>query len=300
MHYCRYPRTLQFEISSNCNAACLYCQRQTDTAGLPPKNQFLPFELFQNVIDSEAAKELKIVEFNGTVDDPLMRPDLLDFIDFSIHRGKKISLHTNASIRTPEYWARLGKRFSKYRQWNGVVKFNVDGLADTNHIYRVNTRFDKIMENAQAFLDAGGIGYWQFIEFEWNSHQIEEARELAKKMGFERFNVRRSKPMSKDIVPTKEISCYYGRQKMYLIKYDGSVLPCCFYSTRHTAYPFFEGAWNNLHNNSFDDIINHKFYAEELTRQHTSLERCVKNCGKRGTINSRLNENNQVYDSYEL
>jgi len=296
MHYCRYPKTIQFEITSNCNAACLYCARQSPLLK-PPKNVMLDIKVFQDVIDAESSSRLEKVEFNGSVDDPLMRPDLLTFLDLCLHKKiKKLSIHTNASLRTPKFWTKLAYRFPKEK--GSFVKFNIDGLADTNHIYRVNTNFDKIMENAKAFLEAGGAGIWQFIEFDWNSHQIEEARELALSMGFEDFKVRKQKPISKTLPIdfNSEISCYYGIEKMYVVKFDGSVIPCCFFNMYHDKFPYFKGAWNNLYNNSFDDILAHKFYAEELTQLRPTIPRCVKHCSKHGTINSRLNKDRAVYD----
>jgi len=48
------------------------------------------------------------------------------------------------------------------------------------------------MENAKAFIDAGGIAHWDFIVFQHNEHQVEEARHLAKEMGFKNFNVKKT------------------------------------------------------------------------------------------------------------
>ena len=57
----------------------------------------------------------------------------------------------------------------------GVV-FGIDGLEDTSHIYRVNTSFKKVIENAEAFIKQGGLGTWQFIVFKHNVHQLESAK----------------------------------------------------------------------------------------------------------------------------
>ena len=46
------------------------------------------------------------------------------------------------------------------------------------------------MENAKAFIDAGGNARWYFIEFEHNYHQIDEARRIATDMGFKQFNAK--------------------------------------------------------------------------------------------------------------
>ena len=67
--------------------------------------------------------------------------------------------------------------------------FPIDGLADTNSMYRRMTNFDKIMDNANAFISAGGNAHWKMIEFEHNKHQIEEARTVGKENGFANFTI---------------------------------------------------------------------------------------------------------------
>ena len=49
-------------------------------------------------------------------------------------------------------------------------------------------KFDKVIENVQAFIGAGGEADWDFLVFKHNQHQIEEAEELSNKLGFKRFN----------------------------------------------------------------------------------------------------------------
>jgi hypothetical protein len=48
------------------------------------------------------------------------------------------------------------------------------------------------MENAQAFIDAGGNARWDYIVFAHNEHQVDEAESLSKKMGFEKFQFKKS------------------------------------------------------------------------------------------------------------
>ena len=48
------------------------------------------------------------------------------------------------------------------------------------------------MENAEAYLKAGGIARWDFIVFKHNEHQVEQAEALAKKMGFKQFRIRKT------------------------------------------------------------------------------------------------------------
>ena len=45
------------------------------------------------------------------------------------------------------------------------------------------------MASAKALIEAGGTAEWQFIVFRHNEHQIQDAMNLAKTMGFKRFNI---------------------------------------------------------------------------------------------------------------
>ena len=73
---------------------------------------------------------------------------------------------------------------------NGAVYFALDGLKDTNHLYRRGVDFDKVIENAKSFMAAGGTAHWAYIVFKHNQHQVEEARLLAAELGFTDFNVK--------------------------------------------------------------------------------------------------------------
>ena len=48
------------------------------------------------------------------------------------------------------------------------------------------------MENASAFIKAGGRARWDYIVFAHNEHQVEQAENLANSMGFERFQYKKS------------------------------------------------------------------------------------------------------------
>ena len=87
-------------------------------------------------------------------------------------------VQTNASLQTDKFWQSVAK-IDKLRMW-----FHLDGLKDTNHIYRRYTNWSKIERNAKTFLDAGGRGSWVFIVFRHNEHQVEEAERFAEDLGF--------------------------------------------------------------------------------------------------------------------
>jgi hypothetical protein len=45
------------------------------------------------------------------------------------------------------------------------------------------------MDRVKWFIDAGGYATWKFIKFRHNVHQVEEARQLSKTLGFNKFQV---------------------------------------------------------------------------------------------------------------
>jgi len=128
----------------------------------------------------EKMKNLKTVKFCGNFGDPLMHPDLNEVINF--FQNQQIAISTNASLRSRQWWSDLGEKE------NVSVTFCIDGIGKTHELYRRNTSYDKIIENAKAFIDAGGTARWQFIVFRHNEHQINQAKKLSKELGFKTIN----------------------------------------------------------------------------------------------------------------
>ena len=72
---------------------------------------------------------------------------------------------------------------------NVEAVFSIDGLEDTNHLYRQDVEWNKIMDRVKWFIDAGGYATWKWIPFLHNKHQEEETRALSKELGFKEFQV---------------------------------------------------------------------------------------------------------------
>ena len=47
------------------------------------------------------------------------------------------------------------------------------------------------MTNVKSFIQAGGEAHWEFLVFKHNEHQVEEARNLAREMGFKEFYLKK-------------------------------------------------------------------------------------------------------------
>ena len=186
-------KQIHLELTERCNAACPLCIR-TNPDGLRPRSYIGTQELFLDDISDfftpVIRDQLLEVHMCGSYGDPVMARDCLKIATYFSTDACEVSLSTNGSIRGTSWWSKLGKVFA--RNGKSRVDFHIDGLADTNHYYRRNTSFKRIIDNAKSYIDAGGRANWEFIPFKHNEHQIEEARELSILLGFSRFTVKKS------------------------------------------------------------------------------------------------------------
>lgn len=181
---------LEWEVTTACNAACPQCPRNyyggKTWNTLPIVQNSLAWA--QQHLPVDFIRKLSRVDFCGTYGDPIMNNQLQEIIAwlFEQHPDLHISIKTNGGLRDPSWWTNLGILLGN----RGSVFFGIDGLADTNHLYRRRVDFDTVINNAQAFIHAGGQAHWSYIVFRHNQHQVDRARELANQFGFQEFNVK--------------------------------------------------------------------------------------------------------------
>ena len=184
--------TVHLEVTEKCNASCPQCARNINGGEVNPQlhDAELSLDDVKTILKPEFIKQLKRLYMCGNYGDPISARDTLEIFEYiRSHNAKmQLSFHTNASAKTPEWWSKLPAAMGR----SHYVVFSVDGLEDTNHLYRQGTVWKKIMENARAFIAAGGRARWDYIVFGHNEHQVELARALAESMGFEKFNVKKS------------------------------------------------------------------------------------------------------------
>ena len=268
MHYNPDPLQLEFELSSMCNSLCLGCVRTDNknfnhTKSMIPHKQMLDLKTFKKILLAKTFGTVEQLRFCGSIDDPLMHPDFYKFIEFAISNNPHYRIHvsTNGGIRNPDYWQKLAQLLSTGRGRSKKVYFCVDGLEDTLGIYRQGVDYNKVIENAKAFMEGGGEAVWRWIEFPWNNHQTEIARQISKDMGFESFHVmvdrsnqadlgydkimqrKARNVLSKDFnigepvedlltefaqYDGQKIECRSQTTRQYFISYDSKIWPCCF------------------------------------------------------------------------
>ena len=190
----------EIELTSHCNAACPGCKR---TQLLIKKQPFPLAHLDEQILfDCFSKIDMRdfCVKFYGVLGDPLLHPKILDIIEWFLKQKARIQISTNTSLRSESWWRNLGHISAKTQRL--TVAFAVDGLEDTNLMYRVGTNFQTISRNMRVYSEAKGLGEWVFIEFDHNIHQKDQARKMAQSMNFD-FYIRRATRNIKDCKVTQ-------------------------------------------------------------------------------------------------
>lgn len=179
---------VHLEITSKCQASCPMCARNQHGGEVNPNLVINEIDLifFKTIFSKVLLNQISNLYFCGNFGDPILSKDLIKMVEYCVEINPKlrIGIHTNGSARSTDWWKQLAKALPE----NHAVHFALDGLKDTHSLYRIGTDFEKILENAKAFIANGGKAEWVFLSFKHNEHQIAEAKKLAKDMGFFRFN----------------------------------------------------------------------------------------------------------------
>jgi MoaA/NifB/PqqE/SkfB family radical SAM enzyme len=189
-------QSIHIELTDKCNSGCPMCPRYVDFGtGVNPRLPLtqITLEQFKEWFPPEFICTLQKFYACGNYGDPIIASDCLSIFQYVRDNNNQtgLAMHTNAAARDAKWWFDLGKIMNNSDRGDYCV-FSIDGLSDTNHLYRRNTNFERILENVKSYISAGGVAHWDYIVFEHNEHQIEEARHLAKALGFENFNLKRT------------------------------------------------------------------------------------------------------------
>lgn len=173
---------LHIELTTKCNARCPMCMRNYRgvdyNSGYPDAE--LTLENIQHILTPEVLKTIVHIDFNGNLGDFSVARDGAEIVQYLVSHDIDITINTNGSLRPKTWWQKLASP-------KVTIGFALDGLADTHALYRQDTNWDRIIENAQAYIAAGGRAIWRFVPFDHNRHQEAECRRLAKEMGFISF-----------------------------------------------------------------------------------------------------------------
>ena len=263
-------KILHIEPTDACNAACPQCARETDTTFNKNDLHHLTVAQIKKLISVDVIKNLDKMFMCGNYGDPAAGKHTLEIFKYfrSINPTIILGMNTNGSLRSTDWWRELASIMHQPKDYpQEYVVWSIDGLDNTNHIYRVNTKWSKIIANAQAFIQAGGLAHWEMLVFNHNEHQINQAQQLAKDLGFKQFRTKvsrrfESNPISflqtpsewsRPSVSTGSIVCSALKEQSLYISAKGILHPCCWLGhTRHAIDDFnnIQQSWNTPTPNS--------------------------------------------------
>lgn len=189
---------IEIELSTKCSVSCPCCPRHqqwdirnTWNTGFIDKNVAI------NLIKNTNYKAYNLV---GAYGDSIYHPDFHEIVNTLLQERKHSLIETNGSHRSTEWWDRVADLPWHYTSKSSPIgrninhidfRFSIDGLADTNHIYRRNSKWETIIYaiNKLSSLPIGNRPHlsWKYLVFPYNEHQVDEARKLANEMGFDQF-----------------------------------------------------------------------------------------------------------------
>lgn len=141
----------------------------------------------KKVFTKQFVEQLDLIYLCGSYGDPLICKDFIPIVKYlrTLNPKLRIGAHTNASLRNTQFFTEIASLLN-------FLGFGIDGLEDTNHLYRRNCKWEKVINNVQAFISAGGHAEWDFCVFKHNQHQVEQAKTLSKELGFSKFNIKKT------------------------------------------------------------------------------------------------------------
>lgn len=242
----RRIKVLHIEPTDVCQAACALCARETDSNFRKDLKHHLRIEQIQQHFSDRVIAGLDKMFMCGNYGDPAAGYYTMDIYRYfrKINPDIVLGMNTNGAVQTTFFWHALGQLFNQPQDY---VVFSIDGLEDTNHVYRKNVQWTKLMSNVEAFISAGGRAHWDMLVYRHNQHQVEDCEKMAKDLGFTWFRAKVSRrgfsdrlqaPINWNVPFGKNgpIKCNVKQERSMYIDAQGRVSACCWLGSRQKDF----------------------------------------------------------------
>jgi MoaA/NifB/PqqE/SkfB family radical SAM enzyme len=131
-----YPQLdwIQVEISSDCNASCIYCPHTAFRANW--QNRYLPLEAFQNLVPAFAGTHLVYLQGWG---EPFTHPRFFEMLRIAKEAGCRVGTTTNATLLNRPTIEKI------VDQGLDVIGFSLAGVDEKNDRIRRGTCIKKVL-----------------------------------------------------------------------------------------------------------------------------------------------------------
>ena len=185
--------SIDFALTTYCQAKCRSCARTNEDTGEKEdwvKLKHMDLNVFEKRLANLKNVELDDIEFCGEFGDPMMHPQVDNFIETALNYAPEVTISTNGGLRTPDWYESIAKKYKQRLK----IDFAIDGAThDVNWLYREGVDFERAINNMKAFTNNGGYAKWLYIIFDWNWQQVTLAKQMADNMNIKiifRYNNR--------------------------------------------------------------------------------------------------------------
>ena len=192
---------LHIEVTNRCTLECPACPRTTwkNILKRPVEKADLDIDSFEKFLDCKGGKKIERLLLCGDYGDCIYYPHLFEFIQRFRH--KKFDLMTNGSYRPKEFWQKLSELLGE----GDTITFGIDGLEDTNHLYRKNSDWPSIMLALDIMSKSKAKVLWQTIVFSFNHDKLKEIKKFAESKGAEFFAIKTHRYGDDSLRPPEEL-----------------------------------------------------------------------------------------------
>jgi len=174
------PKYLHVETTTRCVLACPACPRTTwrEITGRPAVKHDLDVDLLERFLDCDGGRQFTHFNLCGDYGDSIYYPDLLKLIK-RFRKHISFDIVTNGSRQSQKFWHSL----SDVVTGNDSVIFSIDGLENTNHLYRINSDWSSIMQGLDIMSQSPARVHWKTIVFGFNYNKLHEIKTFAESRG---------------------------------------------------------------------------------------------------------------------
>lgn len=261
------PAMVKIDISPLCNLRCTACVH-ADPNGNPtlekqvfePKHK-MTVEQFQRIVDQIGGRATSVSLYY--LGDPMVHPDLDRMCRIAADAGLQVHISTNFSFGLKDDRIR-----SIVQSGLSHLTVCIDGLTQEKYQRtRVGGNIGRVVNNLRRVSQVRkelGRKYplieVQYIMFQHNLEEVEQARKLCEELGVEQFstfwgdlhNWTDRDPGNFDVIgprPAKALPHCYWPYFSTVVKYNGDVIPCC---THRQGMQYAPGADARVFGNVFD------------------------------------------------
>jgi len=244
------------ELTNICVLKCSGCARTRFIDQWPQhwKNHNLDVNQLLQFLDVDLHD--KTISLCGNYGDPIYHPDFINVVKHLKETGVQLSIVTNGSYKTKDWWQELTDLLTN----KDNITFSVDGIPENFTQYRKNADWESIELGIKTSVASQCNTTWSYIPFSFNENNIDQAKELSLQLGIDNFVINPSdrfdektfnlKPSTVEFIGNRFDSmeawkkdktvtgitpkCQTG--KHHFITAEGFYSPCCFLADHRFYY----------------------------------------------------------------